>query len=463
MSDVTFLIFGVSGDLARRKLIPALYKLMRAGKLKKFILVGAAIDDVTIETILTKSREFLEDIDEAVWRDFVARCYYQKLNFNTLADFTTLHDLVTTLEKQHELVGNRIAYCAAASDFFARITHNLVKSALVKKYRERQVTWQRVVYEKPFGKDLASAHALNDELAKLLNEKQIYRIDHYLTKEIVGNITLVRFTNCIFEPLWDHRFIDNVQIVLSEQVGLEGRGLYYDSYGALRDVVQNHVLELLALIGMEAPTQLTGEHIRTERTRVLEHVQVVDGILGQFEGYKQEPGIAADSTTETFAALKLMIHNRRWAGVPFYVKTGKCLDKKETVIHIKLKSVDCLIKVCPSDSNYLTIKVAPDATFSLELNAKKIGAAYEVTPIKMEFCHSCVFGPLTPTAHEVLIEEIMRGDQAVSVRFDEIEYAWKVVDAVRALSLPLYTYQKGTTGPAQLADFGKKHGLRWRS
>jgi glucose-6-phosphate 1-dehydrogenase len=310
---------------------------------------------------------------------------------------------------------------------------------------------------------VASAHALNDELAQLVHEKQVYRIDHYLTKEIVGNIVLIRFTNCIFEPLWNNRFIDNVQIILSEQGGLEGRGVYYDEYGALRDVVQNHMLELLALIGMEAPQQLTGEYIRTQRARVLEKVMVVDGILGQFEGYTSEPGVAANSSTETFAALKLAIDNPRWAGVPFYVKTGKCLNKKETAIHIKFKTVDCLTKVCPSDSNYLTIKVSPDATFSLELNAKKIGTAYEVTPIKMEFCHSCVFGPLTPTAHEVLLEEVVRGEQAVSVRFDEIEYAWKVIDAAEKMALPLYSYKKGSEGPEQLNDFAKKHGLRWRT
>jgi len=462
-TNCTIILFGASGDLSRRKLIPALYALVKANKFKKFLIIGAAKDQVTAQQILARAKGFIANVDEAPWQILTEAFHYHELDFKKVDDFKQLASKVKELEKKAGLSGNRIVYVAAASDFFIPITENCAASGLVKKYEPNENTWQRIVYEKPFGKDLASAQAINKCIANLFDEKQIFRIDHYLTKEIVGNIALVRFTNCVFEPLWDNRYIDNVQIILSEKVCIEGRGVYFDAYGALKDVVQNHMLQLVSLIAMEAPYQLTGEYIRNERALVLDRVRIVDGILGQCDTYAQEPGVKPNSTTETFAALQLMIDNPRWAGVPFYLRTGKCLNKKETIIHIKFKQVDCLLsKACPSDSNYLTIKVAPEASFALELNAKKVGAAYEVTPIKMEFCHSCVFGPYTPDAHEVLLEEIMRGEQAVSVRFDEIESAWKIIDKIKAMNFPLYRYKSGSAGPKEMETFAKKHGARLR-
>jgi glucose-6-phosphate 1-dehydrogenase len=320
------------------------------------------------------------------------------------------------------------------------------------------------VYEKPFGDDLKSAHAINEVIATHFNENQVYRIDHYLTKEVVGNIGLLRFTNCVLEPLWNNQYIENVQIILSETIGTQGRGAYYDNYGALKDMVQNHMLELVALIGMEPPAQLSGEYIRTERARVLEKIAVVDVLLGQYEGYKNEQYVAPDSDTETFAQLCVNINNARWTGVPFFLKTGKSLDKKETVIHIKFKQVACLlVKDCPTDSNYLTIQVSPEATFSLSLNAKKPGYANEVTPIKMEFRHSSVFGAVTPDSYDIIFEEIIKGEHSISVRFDEIESAWKVIDAIEQMNLPVYPYKKGTQGPKECLEFDKKHAMRWRS
>jgi len=224
------------------------------------------------------------------------------------------------------------------------------------------------------------------------------------------------------------------------------------------------MLELVALVAMEAPEKLTGEQIRHRRCQVLEKVRVVDALLGQYDGYRTESGVAPNSKTDTFAAVCLMIDNPRWSGVPFYLRTGKALDKKETVIHIKFKQVDCLLtKNCPADSNYLTIEIAPEGSFSLSLNVKKPGVAHEVVPVKMAFCHSCLFGTLTPEAYEVIFDELMRGEHSIAVRFDEIEYAWKVVDAISALHLPVYEYQKESSGPQQVENFAKKHGMRWRS
>lgn len=464
MNDCTVILFGASGDLAKRKLIPALYKLLAHNKLANVVIIGAAFDDTTAAAILEQTKPFIAHIDQTIF-DRLRDCFfYQRLNFLNSDDFIALHKQVIALEKSHGLSGNRIIYCAAASNFFVPITQAVAASGLARKAAPGQKTWNRLVFEKPFGHDAQSAHEINACIARYFDELQIYRIDHYLTKEVVGNIALVRFTNCIFEPLWNNRYIDNVQIILSETVGVQERGGYYDHYGALKDMVQNHMLELMALIGMESPERLTGEYIRQERIKVLEKIKVIDASLGQYEGYRTEKDVSPNSTTETFAELFCMIDNHRWAGVPFYLKTGKHLDKKETVIHIKFKQVDCLLaRNCPSDSNYLTIEVTPEAKFSLSLNVKKPGLSNEVTPVNMEFCHSCLFGPITPEAYEVIFEEIMRGEQSISVRSDEIEYAWKVIDAVKAMHLPVNTYKQGSRGPQEAEQFARKHGMRWRS
>lgn len=465
MNECAFIIFGATGDLTKRKLIPAIYRLIANNKLKNFIVVGAALEDASMQKILDSAKPFIEGgIDEAVWQTLQARVYYQQLNFKNKDDFARLAATVTELEKKHTVSGNRLAYLAVAASFFCDITKYAAESGLIQKLDASAKIWHRIVYEKPFGHDAKSAHIINDCIEAHLHENQAYRIDHYLTKELVSNIALIRFTNCIFEPLWNNRYIDNVQIVLSEQVGVENRGAYYDAYGALRDVVQNHMLELLALIAMEAPEKLTGEFIRDQRAKALKKVRVVDYVFGQYAGYKNEHAVAKDSQTETFAALFLMIDNPRWAGVPFYLKTGKCLDKKETVIHIKFKQVDCLLaKNCPSDSNYLTIRLSPDESFILTLNAKKPGTQQEIAPVSMEYCHSSRFFTGALSGYETLLEEVMRGEQSVSVRSDEIEYAWNIIDAIKPGAAPVHEYDQGTQGPQAATEFANKHGMRWRS
>lgn len=464
MNNCTIVLFGASGDLARRKIIPALYQMVARNKLDKFLLIGAALDDLTTEAFLERSKEFIFKFDDLAWRHLVKSSHYQKLHFTNKSDFQTLNALVEKLETEHAMSGNRFIYLAAASEFFCDITNNIAATGLAKKENQQEKKWYRIIYEKPFGTSLKSAQEINQCIQSYFDEKQIFRIDHFLTKELVGNIALVRFTNCVFEPLWNNRFIDQVQIILNESIGIEGRGAYYDKYGALADVVQNHMLEMLALIGMEAPEKLTGDFVRNERAKVLSKVQFVDGILGQYEGYKKEKNVSPNSNIETFAALHLTVDNPRWAGVPFYLKTGKYLAKKETVIHIKFKKVDCLLaKKCPSEPNYLTIEIAPQAGFILKLNAKTVGKFDEVEPIKMEFCHSCVYSPYTSEDYEILFEEIIRGEQSIVVRFDEIEYAWKLIDLIKEKNLPLFEYKKGSQGPIELSDFEKKHGMRWLS
>lgn len=465
MNECTFIIFGATGDLAKRKIIPALYNLVITKKLKKILIVGAAFEDKAVDTILDSARQYIPgSLDESVWDILRKSMHYQRVDFKQDAAFEQFAQKVIALENKYGLQGNRLAYLAVASTFFCQITRQIVATGLIKKFVPGEKLWHRIVYEKPFGKDKKSAHEINDCIAHLLDEKQVYRIDHYLTKELVANIALVRFTNCVFEPLWNNRFIDNVQITLSEDVGVSGRGGYYDHYGALRDVVQNHMLEVMALIAMETPEKLTGEFIRNERAKALEKVRFVDAVLGQYEGYTQEKDVVPTSTTETFAALYLTIDNPRWAGVPFYLKTGKCLDKKETVINIKFKQVDCLLtQNCPSESNYLTIRLYPDEAFFLTLNAKKVGSSQAIEPVSMKYSYKDVLGSNTPSGYETLLEEVLRGEQSVSVRFDEIEYAWQVIDSICAQHLPVHEYKKGSKGPEAAEQFAKKHGMRWRS
>ncbi len=464
MNDFTFILLGATGDLSRRKLLPALYHFIARKQIEHFVIVGAALADVESAQLLAEVKEKLGTVDEEVWKRLEDRFFYESLNFTNEDDFKSLNKRVDALEKQFGLSGNRMAYLAAAAEFFCPITSHLASSHLIKRKKMNETPWQRIVYEKPFGHDLKSAREINECIEKLFEEHQIYRVDHFLTKELVSNIALVRFTNCVFEPLWNNRYIDQVQIVINEKIALEGRGAYYDKYGALSDVMQNHMLELLALIGMESPTKLSGDYVRDRRVQVLEKVEVVDGILGQYEGYKKDASVSSDSDTETFAALMMRIDNPRWAGVPFYLKTGKCLDKKETKIHIKFKAVDCLLtRDCPVPSNWLSFEVSPEATFALSLNAKKPGRSEQVIPVSMEFCHSCLFGPQTPESYEVVIEEVIRGEKSISVRFDEIEQCWRIIDTVRKKSFPLYEYQCDSKGPQELKQFEQKHGMRWRS
>lgn len=464
MNDVTFIVLGASGDLAKRKLLPALYAQFAAGNMEKFLIVGAALDALSRDQLLNRIKPFIKHFDEEIFKKFSNHCYYQELNFSDVDGFSRLNMFTSDLEKKMGLSGKRLIYFATASTFYCSVTKYSAESGLAARKNPQDVAWHRLIYEKPFGYDGTSAQEINACIAQHFNESQIYRIDHYLTKELVGNIALVRFTNCVFEPLWNNRYIDNVQVIVSEEGGIDDRGGYYDNYGALKDMVQNHMLELVALLGMEAPEQLNGEYIRQERARVLQKLRFSDAIFGQYEGYSNELGVRPGSPIETFVALQLYIDNPRWAGVPFYLKTGKKLDRSETVIHIKFKQVDCLLaRKCPSDTNYLTIRVFPDPAFSLTLNAKKPGVPNEVVPVNMDFCHSCLFGEAIPDSYEILLQEIVRGDQAVSVRSDEIAYAWKFIDSIDQTEVPLYRYKPGSSGPKELEDFAYKHGVRLRS
>lgn len=464
MNEYVIIVFGASGDLVRRKLIPALYSLIAKHDAKKFCIIGAAFDATSAQEILARAKGSVANVRDDIWSRLEDSFFYHRLDFKKEEDYHSLKKYTDDIKKKlHLQQANTMIYLATAAIFFSDITRLCAETGIAKKHAEYDAPWTRLVYEKPFGFDVRSAHVINDCIDDYFDEHQIYRIDHYLTKELVSNIALLRFTNIMFEPLWNNRYIDNVQIILSEKDGIGSRGLYYDNFGAVSDVMQNHMLELLALIGMEAPERLSGDYVRNERVKVLEKVQVVDTFFGQYASYGQEEFVDKDSRTETFAVAYLRIQNKRWSGVPFYLKTGKCLDKKETVIHIKFKAVDCLLAHCPTEANVLTIEISPQAGFTLSLNAKKPGNANEVVPASMNFCHSCVFGSRDEQAYETLLESVIMGEQSVSVRFDEIESAWKIIDSIKKDQREVFSYPCGSNGPVEIEQFNKKHGIRWLS
>lgn len=470
MKKAIFIILGATGDLTKRKLLPAIYKLVEDKKIDNFAIIGAASSDTTIKKVLDNSKDFIQKIDPKTWEIIQKNSYYQQLDFYDTDGYLKLKNLIEKVEKKHKLCGNKMFYLATLPEHFKIITKNLAQYKIVEKHKNKNECesckhpWARIVYEKPFGTNLEAAKEINKCIKKLFHEKQIFRIDHYLAKELVSNITLVRFTNRIFEPLWNNKNIDSVQIILSEKIGIEKRGAFYDKYGAIKDVVQNHMLQMLALTTMESPAKLEAKPIRDAKAKILKKVSVDSVVLGQYEGYTEEPNVNPKSKTETFAALKLSINNKRWEGVPFYLKTGKYLYKDEVSIHIKFKMVKCLLnKSCPTDSNYLTIKIKPDDGFYLELNTKKPGKPNELVPVTMNFCHSCTFGTNTPKAYETLLSDVIKGDQSAFIREDEIEESWKIVEQIDFKKLKLYKYKKGSFGPKELISLDKKRNIRWRA
>lgn len=460
MNNVTIIIVGATGDLARRKLIPALYELLQGKKLDRFLVLGIARDAVTREQFHAVIRESLpatemSRTDQKVVEQLCAMAFYEAMDVHSLDDFKRCATSLQALEQQHTMSGNRVLYCALPSEHFCAMTQHASASGFITRQKNH-----RIVYEKPFGTDGASARAINDCIKQCIDESQIYRADHYMTKELVGNIALVRFTNSIFEPLWSSKHIESVHIMLHEAAGLDNRGSYYDVYGVVKDVVQNHMLQMLALVAMEEPRELEGDAIRDEKVRVLKTARVVAYQQAQYNGYRQEPQVKPDSVIPTCAFLELALDNERWRGVPFYLSTGKRLDRKETSIHIKFKSVVCALRqaaTCPV--NYLTIRVHPEAGFSLSLNAKKPGTLFDVMAASMDFCHSCVVPEISE--YRVMLEEVVAGEQAVGVRFDEIEAAWTLIDTLAKSSSPLLTYEPGSKGPQAMIELAHNKGLRW--
>ncbi len=484
-------IFGAAGDLTSRKLIPALYNLGKSGHIpKEFAVVGFAVDDLTVEQFRDKVRKDIqqfapEPIDHALCDWLIERIYYLRGDFRDSAKFNALKELLAQVDERHHTPGNYFYYLATAPQFFSEVIHKLGEAGLTKEEPDK---WRRVVIEKPFGSDLESAKALNCDIAQVLTEKQIYRIDHYLGKETVQNILVFRFSNGIFEPVWNRRYIDHVQITVAEELGVERRGGYYDHAGALRDMVPNHILQLVTLTSMEPPISFAADAVRDEQAKILHAIQpsspedvLTRAVRGQYgegmedgtvvPGYRKEPFVAAESHTETFVALKLMIDNWRWADVPFYIRTGKRMPKRLTEIAIQFRRAPfVLFRDTPVEKlshNLLVMHIQPDEGISLRFGAKVPGPTVHVGSVNMDFKYVDYFGSEPSTGYERLLYDGMIGDATLFQRADMVEAGWNIVSpvidvwkALPARSFP--NYEAGSWGPRESDELLRRDGRRWR-
>jgi glucose-6-phosphate 1-dehydrogenase len=483
-------IFGAAGDLTKRKLIPALYNLKQSNLLSdNFAVIGVAraeMDNVEFRKRLNdEMREFAtEDIEPEVWRWLEERLYYLSGDFDDDQTFVRVKELLGKVDAERNTHGNYYFYLATAPEYFAPIVQRLGSVELAK---EEDDHWRRVVIEKPFGHDLESARNLNQEIEQVLNEKQIYRIDHYLGKETVQNILVFRFGNGIFEPIWNRRYIDSVQITAAEKVGVEQRGGYYEKAGALRDMVPNHLLQLVTLTAMEPPVSFKADAVRDEQTKILHAIQCPApeeagrrAVRGQYDSgeidgqavpaYRAEPNVATDSTVETFVALKLLIDNWRWADVPFYLRTGKHLAARDTEITIEFRRPPfVLFRDTPVDrlsSNRLVLHIQPDEGITLRIGAKVPGSVLKIGAVDMNFDYEDYFGKTPSTGYERLLHDCMMGDATLFQRADQVEAAWSVVAPVQAAwnsepSPAFPNYQAGTWGPKEAEELLARDGREW--
>ncbi|AST94460.1 glucose-6-phosphate dehydrogenase [Sutcliffiella cohnii] len=476
-------IFGATGDLAKRKLFPSIYRLYKNGSISKnFAVIGVARSPLSNEDFranVTKSVQSAGSTNEV--EEFSSHFYYQPFDVTSSSSYQALKQLMGTLDGDYNTDGNRIFYLAMAPEFFGTIASNLKAEGLTETSG-----WKRLVIEKPFGRDLPSAQKLNSELREAFDESEIYRIDHYLGKEMVQNIEVIRFSNAIFEPLWNNRYISNIQITSSETLGVEDRGRYYESSGALRDMVQNHMLQMVALLAMEPPIKLNPREIRSEKVKVLRALrpfsqdevddyfvrgQYSAGLMDEKEvkGYREEKSVDPDSNTETFVAGKLLIDNFRWAGVPFYIRTGKRMAAKSTKIIVQFKDIPMNLyynrgeKVEP---NLLVIHIQPEEGITLHLNVKKSGKDISTTPIKLAYSSSSIDGINTPEAYERLIYDCMRGDMTNFTHWDEVALSWSFIDQIsqawestKAYDFP--NYESGSMGPKKADELLQNEGTHW--
>lgn len=478
-------LFGATGDLAKRKLFPALYSLYREGQLAdNFVVVGSGRRQLTKNEFYEHIKKSLDEFSRYSvtedWEEFISHFYYTSLEIKDTNDYEELLTLISSLEVQYEIPGNRLFYLAIAPELFETVVYNLHKMELSKTEG-----WRRLIIEKPFGHDLKSAQELNEKIIQVFKEEEIYRIDHYLGKEMVQNIEVIRFANSLFEPVWNNRYISNIQFTSSETVGVENRGNYYEKVGALRDMVQNHMLQMVTMIAMEPPSRLKPEAIRDEKVKVLRSVHRFEStaeinknvIRGQYvsgrikdqevKGYRDEESVLPVSETETFVAAKIMIDNFRWAGVPFYIRTGKRLPHKATEIIVEFKTLPYLYfnKEGDLEPNLLVIRIYPEEGIHLKLNAKKPGTDGNILPITMDFCHNFTVGINSPEAYERLMKDSIEGDSTYFTRWDEVSLAWKIVDPItkawKNSDIPIYNYQAGRWGPEESIDLLLKDGFKW--
>ena len=490
----SIVIFGASGDLTARKLIPALYHLAKENQMPPdYRIVGVARREKTDVSWRHELRQALDKfsrthpVDEKVWQDFSQQIFYSQGDLTDTATYQRLEKRLGSFGVE-PLRRNLLFYLATPPSQFGLVVEQLHRVGLLHKLNGTNGPgWQRIVIEKPFGHDLESAHQLNRELTRYTNEQQVFRIDHYLGKETVQNILMFRFSNAIFERLWNRDSIAHVQITVGEELGVGERGGYYEEAGALRDMVQNHLLQVLSLSAMEPPVSLEAEAIRDEKVKLLKSIrpmspedvgrQVVRGqyfagvVDAQLRlGYRQEAKVKSDSNVETYVALKLFIDNWRWSGIPFYLRTGKALPASASEVRVQFRPTPHVLFAAQCgqklDANSLALRLQPDEGISLRFNGKVPGTSVAVRPVRMHFSYDAEFGAYTPEAYERLLLEAMAGDATLFIRRDEVEIAWQIVDSIRQSwdAKPLTNrefYSAGTWGPVAADDLLAQSGHVW--
>jgi len=483
-------MFGASGDLARRKLLPALYDLaIHSCLAPRFRLVGFARTEMTDEAFRGSAGEFFPKnnplaADDGRRREFLQQLQYFPGNYDDPESYRRLGALLEQFDRENQLGGNRLYYLATPPDVYPGVIEQLGRAGLAEP--KSNGSWTRIIIEKPFGHDAASARDLNRKVLSVFEEPQVYRIDHYLGKETVQNLLVFRFGNGIFEPLWNRNYVDHVQITASESLGVERRAAFYESAGALRDMIQSHVLQLTSLIAMEAPAAFDATPVRNEKIKILQSIRpfspetlsryVVRGQYGSgnvngapVAAYRDEPGVRPDSATETFVALKLLVDNWRWSGVPFYLRTGKRLPRPVTEIAIRFKKAPHMVfQGEDAEPNSLVLNIQPDEGISLSFGAKSPGGQMRIRPVTMDFQYRQAFGAGSREAYATLINDCIRGDATLFDRADSVEAAWGLVDPIleawRNSAPPSFpNYAAGSEGPRAANDLTAAEGQNWRS